>query len=187
MAERAGGNPWRQWRSALLLAELHVEMHCIDVQVELPSQRERLRDKIEKAEGLSSDARERQLRALMEMPDGDRLCHGDFHPGNVIITKQGPIVIDWIDATRGNPLADVARSSVILLGSEASKRGNRLRNAIAEWYHRRYVKRYIELRGERREEYRAWYPIVAAARMSEGIVELEEWLRNQAETGLTGG
>jgi aminoglycoside phosphotransferase (APT) family kinase protein len=162
-------------------------MHTIDVRVALPSQRERLRDKIERAKGLSSDLREAQLEALERMPEGDRLCHGDFHPGNVIITKQGPIVIDWIDATRGNPLADVARTSVILLGSEASRRRNRLWKAVAEWYHRLYLKRYLELLGKQREEYKTWYPIVAAARMSEGIVELEEWLRGEAETGLRGG
>jgi hypothetical protein len=41
------------------------------------------------------------------------------------------------------------------------------------------VKRYFELRPGGEAEYRAWWPIVAAGRMSEGVPGLEEWLRRQ--------
>jgi hypothetical protein len=36
------------------------------------------------------------------------------------MSSRGPIIIDCNCATRGNPLADVARSSVLLLGGLAS-------------------------------------------------------------------
>jgi uncharacterized protein (TIGR02172 family) len=187
MLEEIRSKPWRLLRSARLLAELHADMHASDVQVELPSQRERLRKKIERARGLSADLQEAHLEALEEMPEGARLCHGDFHPDNVVITKRGPVVIDWIDATQGNPLADVARTTVILLGVRASRRGSWAQRVMAQWYHRLYVRRYFELQGGEQKEYRAWYPIVAAARMSEGIGELEEWLQGEAEIGERGG
>ena len=38
------------------------------------------------------------LAWLDTLPDGQRFCHGDYHPGNVILTKAGPIVIDWMTA-----------------------------------------------------------------------------------------
>jgi Ser/Thr protein kinase RdoA (MazF antagonist) len=43
------------------------------------------------------------LDGLRDMPDGDRLCHGDFHPLNVLGEASQPIVIDWPDACHGAP------------------------------------------------------------------------------------
>ena len=44
-----------------------------------------------------------------------------------------------------------------------------------------YLRRYFALRPEGYEEYGRWLPIVAAARLSENIPELERWLLAQAE------
>jgi thiamine kinase-like enzyme len=47
---------------------------------------------------------------LEAMPKGTKLCHGDFNPSNIIITKNDvPYIIDWSHATMGNASADVAR------------------------------------------------------------------------------
>ncbi|WCN05165.1 phosphotransferase [Streptomyces sp. M92] len=44
--------------------------------------------------------------------DGDRVLHLDLHPGNVIVTRRGPVVIDWRNAGAGDPAADVAMTMV---------------------------------------------------------------------------
>jgi aminoglycoside phosphotransferase (APT) family kinase protein len=44
---------------------------------------------------------------------GDGLCHGDVHPGNVIMTSEGPRFIDWIGATRAPAGFDLACCHVI--------------------------------------------------------------------------
>jgi aminoglycoside phosphotransferase (APT) family kinase protein len=41
------------------------------------------------------------------MPDGDRLCHGDFRLINVSGQVLDLVVIDWPNACRGDPAADV--------------------------------------------------------------------------------
>lgn len=48
---------------------------------------------------------------------GERLAHFDLHPGNVMLTPRGPIVIDWSNASRGDPADDVATTWVILTTS----------------------------------------------------------------------
>ena len=108
--------PWTFSRYTRLWAELHAGLHAGRTVPELPSQRTELANRIQTAQVLPPDLRQAALRALDAMPDGDRLCHGDLWPGNVLMSPRGPIVIDWICATRGNPLADVARSSVLVLG-----------------------------------------------------------------------
>ena len=83
--------PWTYIREARILAELHADMHASNILPELPSQRQRLEDKIRSAAVLPPDLREAGLRSLSQMPDGNRLCHGDFHPlGSQSIAKQAP-------------------------------------------------------------------------------------------------
>ncbi|MFE6664432.1 phosphotransferase [Streptomyces sp. NPDC057697] len=45
---------------------------------------------------------------------GDRILHLDLHPGNVMLTDRGPVVIDWSNTTEGAPSEDRAMSSLIL-------------------------------------------------------------------------
>jgi aminoglycoside phosphotransferase (APT) family kinase protein len=46
--------------------------------------------------------------------DGATLVHFDLHPDNVLLTPDGPVVIDWTNAHAGDPDADVAMTWVIL-------------------------------------------------------------------------
>jgi uncharacterized protein (TIGR02172 family) len=177
MTEALVSRPWTVGQSARVLAELQAGMHRVEGVRDLPSQHERLREKIRAAEKLSPDLREAVLKALEQLPQGNRLCHGDFHPGNVLMTGEGALVIDWIDATRGNPLADVARSTIILMGAAASDQiSNPFMKAFARLFHAAYVRHYFSLCPGGEHEYRHWLPIVAAARLSENIPELERWL-----------
>ena len=185
MLEEMSARPWTLPRFSRLLAELQAGMHDDNTITGLPSQQQRLETKIRRAEGLSPALRAAALEALAAMPEGERLCHGDFHPDNVLMTDHGPVVIDWIDATLGRPLADVARSSVILLGVSApGSRATWVEKLTVRWYHRIYLRHYFRLRPGGTDEYRAWRPIVAAARMSEGIAEIQDWLLSQVQAGL---
>jgi aminoglycoside phosphotransferase (APT) family kinase protein len=181
MGEEMAARPWRLGRLAQQLAELHAEMHDLPGIEGMPSQRERLESKIRGARGLSVALQESLLGALDRMPTGDRLCHGDFHPWNVLMTAGGAVVIDWDSAAWGNPLADVARTAVLLAGmSKMSEMVTWREKLAARWCRRLYLRRYFVIRPGGEEECRAWRPIVAAARMSEGIPGLEDWLRAQA-------
>ncbi len=44
----------------------------------------------------------------------DRLLHLDLHPMNVMMTTRGPVVIDWPNAGRGDPLTDIGFTYVLL-------------------------------------------------------------------------
>jgi Ser/Thr protein kinase RdoA (MazF antagonist) len=186
MGRRMETRPWTLVHLSRRLAELHAQMHEVAGIAGLPPQRARIERKVGAARGLEPALRQRVLAALAEMPDGDRLCHGDFHPWNVIVSGTRTTVIDWIDATCGNPLVDVARTSVILAGVAAMTDlvtwWDRL---FVPWVHRLYLRRYFELRPGGEEEVRAWLPIAAAARMSEDIPGLASWLRAQVEDRLS--
>src|SRR5215475_6009818 len=55
------------------------------------------------------------ILALIErLQPGDGLCHTDLHPGNVIMTADGPRIIDWTGAVRAPAALDLAFCHVLL-------------------------------------------------------------------------
>ncbi|WAZ21393.1 phosphotransferase [Streptomyces cinnabarinus] len=54
----------------------------------------------------------RLLRRLHAVPG--RVIHLDLHPDNVMLTPDGPVVIDWTNAEEGEPGLDWGMSAVIL-------------------------------------------------------------------------
>lgn len=180
MLELIERQPLSGFRLARRLGELHAELHAIEVEG-LPRLRDRLQRKINHSQHLTPELKEAALGALGRLPDAASVCHGDFHPGNVLVASPREVVIDWIDASTGSPLADLARSSVIFLG-EAARLGwaglaTRIMHAI-------YLRRYFQLRPGGRDEHKQWFPVVAAARTSENISPLNAWLVKQASVLL---
>ena len=164
--------PWTFSRYARLLAELQVEIHRIEAVPGLPSQHQKLRENIQAVDILPLELRKTALKVLEDLPEGNQLCHGDFHPDNVLITEKGPVIIDWIDATNGNPLADVARSSLLMTKAPIPV-NNSIRWILdvgRKQFHRVYLRHYFELcPGD--QEFARWRIVNAAGRLSEGIPE----------------
>lgn len=162
-------DPERGKALAAEMAALQAAMH--DCVVEgLPALRERLQRDIQAAGVLPESLRKQLLTVLERLPEGHALCHGDLHPQNILLTDQGPVLIDWVNATQGPPLADVARTRLHLLfdalpegfPQEARRRIELLRAEFCA----AYLHRYRQLRPCTQEELDVWLPPVAAARLS---------------------
>jgi Ser/Thr protein kinase RdoA (MazF antagonist) len=54
------------------------------------------------------------LDLIDRLPAGDGLCHADLHPGNVIMTPDGPRIVDWVCAVRAPAIVDLGRCHVTL-------------------------------------------------------------------------
>jgi len=50
--------------------------------------------------------------------EGEAILHMDLHPFNVMVTDDGPYVIDWTNARAGDPALDVADTVAILRAVE---------------------------------------------------------------------
>jgi aminoglycoside phosphotransferase (APT) family kinase protein len=186
MMQQLATKPWTFVQAAPLLAELHVAMHAC-LAPELPSLRRRLADKIRAATPLSPGLKEAALNALDRLPDDNVLCHGDFHPDNVLMSPQEPVIIDWPDATRGHPLADVARSRLLMQvgGLPPGTARQWLIQSLRALFRALYLRRYFELRPASQEQLAAWQLPVAAARLSEDIPEERERLLALVKASLS--
>jgi uncharacterized protein (TIGR02172 family) len=186
LAEVLRHSPWQLPRLARAFARLQASMHRRTAS-DLPSQRQCLSRKIEAASPLPSELKERALQALSHLPDGNVLCHGDFHPENIIMSPRGPVTIDWVDATRGNPLADVARTSLILSAAHLylpANPGSLAVRFIIAAFHRIYLAHYVRATNTQERQIRVWRGPVAAARLEEAISIEEAWLVKTVASSL---
>ena len=167
-----------------MFAKLHSQMHSVEL-TGLPSQRQRLERKIHNAEPLPDNRKNGALRALRKLPDGNVVCHGDFHPDNILMSSRGPVIIDWNDATQGNSHADIARTLLLLQQGDPlqpvdidKEQISSMRSSFIDTY----LKSYMKTRPIPLEKVELWRLPVTAARLSEGIKQEENRLLSIVET-----
>lgn len=164
--------PWQLTALARRLAEAHLRIHEVAAPESLPELRQVLAARIHVAP-MPPQLRDFALGELDKLPTDDRLVHGDYHPGNVLVEDTRVGVIDWVGAARGAAEADVARTLLLLKWADplpdtpALARGLMAvgRSAFARAYLRSYR------RGAPRPivGLRSWLTVNMAARLSEGI------------------
>ena len=85
-------------------------------------------------------------------------------------------------------MADVARTSILIMGAANSSQMTR---QVEKWlvriFHAAYLRHYFHCQPGGEKEYRQWLPVVAAARLSENIPEVRDWLITLVEKGLPPG
>jgi len=55
------------------------------------------------------------LKELIDgLPEGDSLLHGDFQPGNVLVSGGKSYLIDWVRASRGQVISDIAHTYILM-------------------------------------------------------------------------
>jgi aminoglycoside phosphotransferase (APT) family kinase protein len=82
--------PWLARRHARLLADMHNRLHQVAAPPGFPE----------------------------PLGPGGTVMHLDLHPGNVMLTSRGPVVIDWSNRAVGPAGADVAMAYLIMACSE---------------------------------------------------------------------
>ena len=169
LIEHIQAKPWSVRAFARQMAALHAALHQRTGEG-LPSQHDRFRSRIQRH--FEGEDQSRLLDYLDSLPDGNTLCHDDFHPENILLTESEPMIIDWMNGVRGHPLADVTRTSLILTISdppEASLVKRLLIRVLRHQFHQAYITHYCQLSGASPSEIERWLPIIAAVRTAENI------------------
>lgn len=175
LLKRILSNPFLLLTTGRKLAKLHAEIHAKEIDGIL-TVKEKLRQEIGWANDLSEDEKRKITDRLLSLPHRSRLCHFDFHPGNVMVSKDRIRVLDWLTACAGDPAADIARTYLLLKYGELIN-GDR----ITQWILRvakaciraAYVRNSVRISGITRDEVNQWIIPVAAARLSEWLTDHE--------------
>lgn len=155
------------------MARMHVAVHRHPAP-RLPSLKAWLTKEIRKAgEVDAAFPTDALLRRLAEMPDGDRLCHGDFHFSNVMGEPSNASIIDWPSAKRGHPAVDVCQSWLLMQRPPGEQ------DAMA------YVEAYATESGLTPNDIFRWRAIVAGARLADNVPNEVEMLKKIVTEGLS--
>lgn len=138
-----------------ICVSIQQKIHAISVSSdEIEPMEEMLYRQINSVHDLDEKQKGNILKKLDSITFEPRVCHGDFHPFNVIMSNGDVNIIDWVDASSGDIRADVFRT--YLLYSQNSVE-------LAEMYLHMYCKKT----GLLRDEIFQWAPIISAARLAE--------------------
>ncbi|MDH6429186.1 MULTISPECIES: aminoglycoside phosphotransferase family protein [unclassified Paenibacillus] len=174
-----GEKPWKVTQYARLMAGLHCDLHKLEATEEIGQQKDMLKSQIMVAPMLSEEEKSVILKYLEKLPEGTRLCHGDFHPDNVLMDEQ-LWVIDWMTGVVGEPAGDAARSVVMFsLGAMppgASAFSKLMLGFIRKRLTKGYIQEYLRLSGHTYEDVDRWILPIAAARLVEGLSPPEKEL-----------
>ena len=162
--------PWRIWSIGRGIGRLHRQLSVVPAPPELPTFEQRTRDVIGAPE-FPADTRERLFALFEKAPRGTSLCHMDFHPGNIMETTRGPVVIDFANAQAGHPACDHIQSLLLLTLGVPAEVG--LRERVLILVGRRLMTwAYRSGYGRRdRREMALLRPLVIAQRLGDGIPE----------------
>jgi len=168
-----GRKPWTLFFDAILCGEVHAQLNEATAPAGIRTVKEYFQRQIARSAALPLHLAEFALATLEQLPEGEKLCHLDFHPGNIIMSPDGPVVIDWSNVCRGDPWADVARTELMLQIGEPPPGSPilvrmlaRIGGRILAWGYRRA---YTRARSIDKRAVAAWKVPVAAARMGDGI------------------
>jgi aminoglycoside phosphotransferase (APT) family kinase protein len=145
-------HPWRLGRHAELWAELHRRLAEVPV----------------------GELVERGVPARFGPPES--ILHLDFHPDNIMLTPDGPVVFDWTNATIGPAAADVAQSWIV--GATSTVDGGFVIAAITRLVRGRLMDRFVDACG--RADAIAMVPTMAEYRLRDRNVRPEEAARIHA-------
>lgn len=158
------------------LASLHYEFHKVDVDIHCDV-KEKLCAKINAVTELSELEKDKIKSYLNTLPNGNSLCHFDFHPGNVMIKDNSFYVIDWMTACIGAANADVARTFLLLQFGEL-QHVNPFLKVVAHIFEKHigniYYRQHKKIAGISDYDIEQWILPVAAARLVEWITLSEK-------------
>jgi hypothetical protein len=173
-------NPWTVRKFAEQFALIHAKIHSTSVPEEVPELKSILIRNINLNDILPKASKEKVIDYLQRLPAGNTLCHGDYHPDNILLLEGKPFVLDWMTATRGHPLADVARTSALLKwaqpGPGVPAVFRALLSTVRKRFYERYIAHYLKITGVRIEEVERWELPILAARLMEWIPKSEKEL-----------
>ena len=144
---------------------------------ELPDIKKIIKDSMKRIDNHILDEKKKKLinDYIDRLPEINGLCHVDFHPDNIIITKSGPKIIDWCNAASGDPCADAAVTAIIFTLCNnppgTGKAINVLSKVLARYIKKVYINQYCKLAQKTVEEINIWMLPAAVLRLSYNLPE----------------
>ena len=137
----------------------------------VPDLKIRLYNDLMRNDSLAAEIKKTLSEILAGLPDGQALCHCDFHAGNVFFDGTDYKIIDLLQLCKGDPAADAACSYVSYAFIDLE---------LAEYY----LECYCDMSSIPRENVMRWLPVYAGTllgQLPEEYLPLTEQFINMCE------
>jgi hypothetical protein len=178
-----GQKPWLVFHSGRVCGETHARINAAKAPASLPAVRDVVNRKLARLAHSEPTLAEWVQQIFTQLPDGDALCHGDFHPGQLMVSDNRYVAFDWSGAKRGDALFDYARTRVLLSLGEPPPGTSRMLKVLAKIGRRvllsSYARSYERHTAQPIDEVRVrhWEIVNLAARVDEVPDERPRLLR----------
>lgn len=179
--------PWKVFVYGRKMARVHSKIHNHIVD-ELPSQKEIFIKAINSNSYLSVDKKQKVLDYIDKLPNTLAVCHGDFHPDNILVTKMDVVTIDWSNAYLGNKLSDVVRTCLLIKTPYIPEKTSKLKVILLKFLkwslYSSYIKEYMKLQKVKFNDIDDWLLPMSVMRLNENVPGEEKWLLDIIEKRL---
>lgn len=114
MLEELTHQPFKIVNEIKKLARMQIDISNIEIESTLTSIQDTMNYFIEKPPLMEKKLIDFTLSLFEELPKNSQMCHGDFHPGNILIQDGKYYIIDWSGAYRSDFLSDIAHTYLLL-------------------------------------------------------------------------
>lgn len=171
---------WQAMAQAMSDLHLQIHQHIAD---ELPRWRNKFRAALIRAP-LSIAQKIAVARRTAALPDDNKVCHGDFHPDNIVMTPAGLLAIDWNNAFSGHPLADIAWTALLFRIAEVPS-GSEAMVAAMQQARAAFLEAYLQHRlGADRNLLNTWLLPTMVVRLGDNIAEERAMLLRMIDEAL---
>ena len=140
-----------------IMAKLQCQLHKVDANP-LPKLTDFYAQEISSTPYLSKQLKEIILKLMNTLDTGKtNLCHGDIHPYNILYKDKKYWIIDWEDASKGDPAADICMQ--YFYSMRWAYKGN---NKSDE----QYLQLVCEESGIPKEGILKWLPVIAGVQVN---------------------
>lgn len=151
-------------KCAFYMSSLHKRMLKYELK-DLPDYKEFLAYHIQNAKSCKIREKEEALQILQRLPEGNTLCHGDYHPGNILVSGTETYVIDFMNLCRGSYLYDIARTVYLVEYTPVSESVTDKEGLLN--IKRTLVKKYLSYMDIRKDMIKDYLLVIGVARAGE--------------------
>lgn len=169
--------PKIDWDDFRCTARLLCEIHKLSSE-EIPQQRDSLKGQILSVDYLTEDEKSAVIGILNSLPIKSRISHGDPNPNNILMRNGDPVMIDWNNATNGNPETDLAEYIIMIkfavLPPETPKNVLKHFDSIRGTIVKVFMDEYTLLTGTTYDEVDPWIVPIAARKLTADAISDKE-------------
>ncbi len=163
-------NPLQIMRTVKRFASLHRKVN--NVELENIGNNDQ-KDKIKRSKILNETERD-ILISFLDKTKSNNLCHGDYHPENVMISENDSMrIIDWVTAFTGNPLLDIARTYYLLRYGQSPEKKSIIKHLLERIFKLIFSKRYLKKRlisHDDKKLFPYFYFVIQVTRLEDNIL-----------------